>query len=321
MPIRNEGAFIDESLGAVLSQHDVAPPEVIVVDGHSDDGTPDRVRQVAAAHGAEVTVLDNPRRIVPVSMNLALAATTADVVVRVDGHCVIAPDYLRRCLDSLAATGVECVGGPMETIGETPTARAIAAAQSSRVGVGGVAFRTSTEAAFVDTLAFGAYRREVFDRIGVLRRGAGAQPGRRAQPAPHPGRRSHLDGPVGPLDVLQPGHRQGPVAAVPRLRLLQGRGHAQAPHRALTPAPGPRCLRRRRVGCAGLVAGRTDAVARGGRARALRRRSSRRRRSPPPARPGAPAPTVALATTTMHTAYGLGWWAGAARELGRALRR
>lgn len=166
MPVRNEGDFIERSLAAVLQQDDVGRLDVVVVDGHSDDGTPHRVAEIAARSAVPVEVIDNPGRIVPISMNLGLERATGDVIVRVDGHCVIAPDYVRRCLDALAATGADCVGGPMATVGETAMARAIAVAQSSRFGVGGVAFRTSVEPGFVDTVAFGAYRRGVFDHIG-----------------------------------------------------------------------------------------------------------------------------------------------------------
>src|SRR6185503_15703914 len=74
---------------------------------------------------------------------------------------------LARCLELLDTTGADCVGGVIVTEGTTDAARAIAAAQSSRFGVGGVAFRTGRdEPGPVDTLAFGAYRREVFDRLG-----------------------------------------------------------------------------------------------------------------------------------------------------------
>ena len=169
LPVRNEANFITKSLRAVVAQ-DVPPDrlEILLVDGQSDDGTAELVRRFAASTDVPITVLDNPARTVPISMNLGLSQASGDVIIRVDGHCIIAPDYVPRCLEALERTGMECVGGPMETIGETATASAIAAAQSSRFGVGGVAFRTSTDPALVDTLAFGAYRREVFERIGTF---------------------------------------------------------------------------------------------------------------------------------------------------------
>jgi glycosyltransferase involved in cell wall biosynthesis len=115
----------------------------------------------------KIRLLDNEREIVPTALNIGLSEAKGDVIIRVDGHCEIAPDYVKRCVELLRRTEAECVGGALATVGETDSARAIALAQSSAFGVGGVAFRTGREKpTYVDTLAFGAYRREVFDRIG-----------------------------------------------------------------------------------------------------------------------------------------------------------
>ncbi len=98
MPIRNESSDIARSLGSVLRQ-DYDPMEVLVVDGASDDDTVAVVQDVAArSPHIPVTVLSNPKRIVPTGMNIALARAKGDVIVRVDGHCEIEPDYVRRCV-------------------------------------------------------------------------------------------------------------------------------------------------------------------------------------------------------------------------------
>jgi succinoglycan biosynthesis protein ExoA len=173
MPLRNEAKYIERGLASVLAQDYPADRfEVLVVDGMSDDGTRDILQRMVARLIADdsapaVLLLDNPARIVPPALNIALQHASGEIVIRVDGHCEIAPDYVRRCVSALDKTGADCVGGPMVTIGETPAAKAIALAQSSRFGVGGVAFRTGKEqAGYVDTLAFGAYRRSVFNLIG-----------------------------------------------------------------------------------------------------------------------------------------------------------
>ncbi|MEM6325509.1 MAG: glycosyltransferase family 2 protein [Bacteroidota bacterium] len=169
LPIRNEVSFIERGLGAVLAQ-DYPPDkvEVLVADGMSDDGTRAIVREVAARHPERtIRLIDNPARIVPTAMNRALAEAEGAVIVRVDGHAEIAPDYVRRSVEALEETGAACVGGVLRTVGETGVARAISRAQSSPFGVGGASFRTGVGAgSFVDTVAFGTYRREVFDRIG-----------------------------------------------------------------------------------------------------------------------------------------------------------
>jgi glycosyltransferase involved in cell wall biosynthesis len=172
MPVRNEAAFIERSLGSVLAQdHPADRYEVVVVDGDSDDDTPARVRALAADAGdTRVTLLTNPDRIVPSSLNRGLDVARGDLVIRVDGHAEIDRDYVARCIAVSRATGAACVGGPIRTEGSdtSPTARAIAAAQGSTFGGGGAAYRTTTGSGPVDTILFGAYRREVFDAVGTF---------------------------------------------------------------------------------------------------------------------------------------------------------
>jgi cellulose synthase/poly-beta-1,6-N-acetylglucosamine synthase-like glycosyltransferase len=172
IPIRNEASFIGRCLRSVLDQDYPADRmEVLVVDGMSTDGTRTVVqallRQRVDDAPPAVRVLDNPAEIVPAAMNLALADATGDVIVRVDGHAVLHPDYVRRCVDVLRTTGSACVGGVVETVGTGAVGRAISAAQSSRFGVGGVAFRTGRHRPGpVDTVAFGAYPRAVLAQVG-----------------------------------------------------------------------------------------------------------------------------------------------------------
>ena len=168
LPIRNEARYIARCLQAVLTQdYPRDRIEILVVDGMSEDGTREMVARFAA-QDPRVQLIDNPQRIVPTAMNRGIRLAHGSVVVRVDGHAVIAEDYVRRCIQDLAKVDADCVGGAICTIGETWVASAIAIAQSSPFGVGNAAFRYATSAQHVDTLAFGAYRRQVFDRIGLF---------------------------------------------------------------------------------------------------------------------------------------------------------
>ncbi len=168
LPIRNEALHIGRCIESVCAQ-DCAPVrlEILVVDGMSDDGTR-AILAHYAARDSRVRLLDNPQRIVPAALNRGLVASRGEIVIRVDGHAVIAPDYVRRCVADLERVDAECVGGPIRAAGETYVARAIAVAQSSPFGVGNAAFRHAQISQYVDTLAFGAYRRRAFDRIGVF---------------------------------------------------------------------------------------------------------------------------------------------------------
>ncbi len=167
MPVRNEAAYIRRSLEAVLSQEYPADlMEIIVADGMSTDGTREIIREIQADHPT-VTLLDNPRMIVATGLNLATAIARGQIIVRVDGHCEIAPDYVINCVRHLLEDGVDGVGGSVETVGENETARAIAAAMSSTFGVGGSAFRTTRDTTMlVDTIPFPAYTRAIVEAAG-----------------------------------------------------------------------------------------------------------------------------------------------------------
>jgi glucose-1-phosphate thymidylyltransferase short form len=167
MPVRNEARFIARSLGAVLAQdYPAERMEVIVADGLSTDGTRHIVQSFLTTH-SQVKLLNNPGKIVSTGLNLAIAQAHGDVIVRVDGHCTIANDYIRRCVGHLLKDDVDGVGGPLETIGETPLAGVIARAMSSFFGVGGAAFRTTRDKTMLtDTVAFPAYKRSIVERAG-----------------------------------------------------------------------------------------------------------------------------------------------------------
>jgi len=167
MPVRNEAAFIKRSVGSVIAQdYPSKRMEILIADGMSHDGTREIVRAFQQKH-RHVIIVDNPGKIVATGLNAALVQAKGEVVVRVDGHCEIAPDYLSRCTEHLLSDGVEAVGGPVETIGQSYMARVIAAAMSSWVGVGDAAFRIATSnTQFTDTVAFPAYTRDVMDRAG-----------------------------------------------------------------------------------------------------------------------------------------------------------
>jgi succinoglycan biosynthesis protein ExoA len=152
VPVLNEEAHLEACLAAIDAQTYAEIVEVLVVDGGSDD----RTREIAARH-PRVVVLDNPKRIQAAALNVALAVASGDVVVRVDGHCVIAPDYVERCIADLADAGAAMVGGAMTPIAHGVMQEAIAAAMASSFGAGPATFHHGAEPGWVDTVYLGAY--------------------------------------------------------------------------------------------------------------------------------------------------------------------
>ncbi len=170
MPIRNEAGFIRRSLGAVLTQeYPHNQLEVLVADGMSTDETRDVIAQLAKTHPTvRVTVVDNPEKIVPTGINRALGLAKGDVIVRVDGHTIIAPDYVRQCVAALQNSGADNAGGRMEAVSEGWFGSAVALATNSPFAVGGARFHFSDREEWVDTVYMGAWPREVFERVGLF---------------------------------------------------------------------------------------------------------------------------------------------------------
>jgi len=171
VPCRNDAQHVGRCLQSVLDG-DYPPDrmEVLVVDGRSDD----RTREIVAAYAARypaVRLIDNPKQITPVALNLGVRAAQGDVVMRMDAHVEYPRDYVTRLVEALDESGADCVGGVIETLpaDETPIARAIALGLSHPFGVGNAYFRIgSRQRRWADAVSFGCYRREVFDRIGLF---------------------------------------------------------------------------------------------------------------------------------------------------------
>ena len=166
VPVRNEREWIRACLESILADAPQGGLEVIVVDGESDDGTQEEVRKLAA-DDPRLRLLTNPSQFVPQAMNIGIAAASGRFIGRVDGHCEVVAGYFSGCLERLATGSFDCIGGVLVNEGRTPAGRAVSAATSSPIGVGSARFRTGRGGeSLVDTLAFGVYRRDVFERIG-----------------------------------------------------------------------------------------------------------------------------------------------------------
>lgn len=168
MAVRNEAGYIASSLGAVLAQdYPAGLLEVIVADGMSSDNTREQIRILQVEH-PNIVLIDNPGRIVAKGLNAAISVASGEIVVRVDGHTTIDPNYVRRCVELLEATGADNVGGRMVGVGENDFARAVVLATSHPFGVGGARFHYSEKAELVDTVYLGAWRRDLFPRMGLF---------------------------------------------------------------------------------------------------------------------------------------------------------
>jgi len=125
------------------------------------------------ARGGNVRLVHNPRRVQSAALNIALREARGELFVRVDGHCLIAPNYVERCVAVLARSGAAMVGGAMQPVAEDPIPRGIAAAMMSPVGAGPARFHVGGSAGWVDTVYLGAYPTALALEVGGYREDVG----------------------------------------------------------------------------------------------------------------------------------------------------
>lgn len=168
IPVRNEERAIEACLAAVIGQDYPAELlEILVVDGRSTDRTRELVEQVAAGSAVPVRLLDNPRGTTPAGLNRAIAAADGAFLVRVDGHSVPGPAYVRSCVEGAISLEAALVGGWVEPAGTNAFGRAVAAAFTSPFSMGNaVSWRRPAEPQQVASVPCGAYRLDALRRIG-----------------------------------------------------------------------------------------------------------------------------------------------------------
>lgn len=170
-PIYNEEKYIAKCIDSILAQdYPKDDLEVIFVDGMSSD----RTREIVAEYSAKypfIRLIDNPDRIVPPAMNIGIKASMGDIIVRLDAHAVFPQNYLSELVKNLHELDADNVGGVCRTlpINDTPVCRSIAYVLSSSFGMGNSHFRIGADSIKeVDTVPFGCFKRELFERIGYF---------------------------------------------------------------------------------------------------------------------------------------------------------
>ncbi len=167
--MRNEGGYIGRCVDALQrQQYPTARLEIVLADGASTDDTLAVVRSRLPGACVPMRVIENPGATAARGLNAGVKAAAGHVIIILGAHSEPAPDFVGTSVDALWRSEADCAGGRIESVAHGTAGEAIALAMSSPFGVGDARFRTSDTPGFVDTVAFGAYRREVFDRIGLF---------------------------------------------------------------------------------------------------------------------------------------------------------
>lgn len=168
MPVFNEENYIGDCIESLLRQtYPMDDMEWFFVDGGSTDKTREIIEEYVEKVPDLIRLLDNPNKTVPYAMNIGITASQGEYIVRLDAHAEYQEDYIEKCVYYLDHTDADNVGGLAETRGKGVVGGAIARMLSSKFGVGNSRFRIGGRSGYVDTVPFGAFRREVFQKYGL----------------------------------------------------------------------------------------------------------------------------------------------------------
>lgn len=172
VPCYNEQATIRLLLDAIRQQtFPLNEMEVIIADGMSTDRTREAISAFQEQFPALlIRLVDNPLRTIPSGLNRAIEAARGSILIRLDAHSKPYPDYVERCVRALQEARGDNVGGVWEIRPGAGTwiAKSIAAAAAHPLAVGDALYRHARHAAYVDTVPFGAFKRDLLERIGTF---------------------------------------------------------------------------------------------------------------------------------------------------------
>ena len=171
IPCYQERNFIRPCLESVLAFElpEGAEIEVLVLDGMSNDGTREIVREISASDD-RVRLVDNPRRTQSAALNLGIPMARGEYIMRLDAHSVYPPNYLALTLETALRTGADNTGGAVATLrrGEGYQSALVQALTTHKFGVGDSGFRTDAPEGPADTVPYGFFKREIFGKVGLF---------------------------------------------------------------------------------------------------------------------------------------------------------
>lgn len=168
IPCLNEEAYIAGLVTHLINSNKQVPLHIVIADGGSTDQTLPIIHQLCKTF-EQVTYLHNPARLQGAGINLAVKTygLQAHYFVRIDAHAHYPDAYIETLLNEAETHQASSVVVSMDTQGETPFQRAVAAAQNSKLGNGGASHRnTCSEGQWVDHGHHALMKISAFNEVG-----------------------------------------------------------------------------------------------------------------------------------------------------------
>lgn len=169
LPVLNESEYIENCVRSLMNgTYDREKIEILVFDGGSTDDTRQIVSRLTQEF-PQVRLLDNPKKFISPAFNHGIKIARGEIIIRFDGHSEASKDYIQRNVEVLKDhPDAWSVGGPVETVSKNKIGKIIAAAMSCPIGVGNAYFRLGSHEGYVDTVMYGAYRKEGLVKVGPV---------------------------------------------------------------------------------------------------------------------------------------------------------
>ncbi len=166
IPVLNEERFLYQAVRAILNQEYESDFEVILALGPSKDKTNEVARDLAK--DSRVKLINNPSGKTASALNEAIKNSKFDIIVRLDGHAIVDKNYLDNAVSTLMETNADNVGGLMQAEGISNFEKSVAAAMTSKFGVGNAPFHVGGTPGEVDTVYLGTFRKSALARVGYF---------------------------------------------------------------------------------------------------------------------------------------------------------
>ena len=169
IPSRNEQDYIAKCLESIInSDFTKEKLAVFVCDGMSSDKTPEIVHSFELKH-PYIKLIQNKDKTTPYALNLGIKESGSEYITILGAHAEVSKDYFSRSIKAFELNErIGCTGGFIANQYHDIASNAIGNALSSSFGVGNAYFRTGKSSGYVDTVAFGTYKRVVFVKIGLF---------------------------------------------------------------------------------------------------------------------------------------------------------
>lgn len=171
--VRNEENHIKISLKSLLEQDFPEDKyEIIIIDGESTDNTIKNIQEILKQYNGKVkvTILKNEKKLLAPGWNIGIRNAKGKYVTRIDAHARASKEFLKTSLETIQnlPEDVVCVGGRLTSVSLEKEDKTISKVLSSPFGIGNSKFRYADKPQYTDTVAFGMYKKEVFEKVGFF---------------------------------------------------------------------------------------------------------------------------------------------------------